>query len=155
MYDCGFAIGSMLSVFFIELIVHKFKQNNAMPLGIIMQAIVLFILSLKIHFIFAFGLIIVYGISNALSITIYSSNLQSRCEENIVGKVNSIKCLIVSVLTIVLVPIVSQMYDKSIRFGLLGSSGILLIYGVLAIILSRKFAYGEELLTRPLKSNEI
>ena len=47
------------------------------------------------------------------------------------------------------------MYDKSIRFGLLGSSGILLIYGVLAIILSRKFAYGEELLTRPLKSNEI
>lgn len=155
LYDCGFAIGSMLSVFFIELIVHKFKQNNAMPLGIIMQAIVLFILSLKIHFIFAFGLIIVYGISNALSITIYSSNLQSRCEENIVGKVNSIKCLIVSVLTIVLVPIVSQMYDKSIQFGLLGSSGILLIYGVLAIILSRKFAYGEELLTRPLKSNEI
>lgn len=55
----------------------------------------------------------------------------------------------------VLVPIVSRMYDKSIRFGLLGSSGILLIYGVLAIILSRKFAYGEELLTRPLKSNEI
>ena len=56
---------------------------------------------------------------------------------------------------IVLVPIVSRMYDESIQFGLIASSGILMMYGILATILSRKFVYGEGLLTRPLESSEI
>lgn len=151
LFDCGFAIGSMLAVFFIEFVVHRLKQHNAMPLGILLQAVVLIMISFKIHFAIVFGLIIVYGISNSFSITIYSSNLQGRCKDNIKGKVNSIKCLIVSILTIILVPLVSGMYDISTRVGLLGSGGILMVYAIVATLLSRTFMFGEELLTKPLK----
>lgn len=154
LFDCGFAIGSMLAVFIIGILSQKIGKNNSAVIGILLQGLILIIVSMKINRIFTFLLMILYGVSNSFSITIYSTNLQKRCEGNIKGKINSIKNFIVSCLTIIIIPIVSRMYDVSIECGLLVSSGILLAYALISFIIGRNIIFGTDFLTKTLTLEE-
>ncbi|SFU37391.1 MFS-type transporter involved in bile tolerance, Atg22 family [Clostridium sp. DSM 8431] len=150
LFDCGFAIGSMIVVLFITSLSKKIGVNNSAVIGILIQGIVLVVISLKINLILAFLLLVLYGMANSFSITIFSTNLQKRCMGRIKGRVNSVKNFFVSCLTIVLVPLVSKMYDVSIVCGLLTSSAILVTYGLISFVMGRKFVFGEEYLTKTI-----
>ncbi|MBE6048413.1 MAG: MFS transporter [Clostridium sp.] len=158
LFDCGFAIGSIIAVLFINYILKTIGINNSAVIGLLIQGLILIIISIKINLIIAFLLMILYGVSNSFSITIFNTNLQKRCVGNIKGRVNSIKNFLVSCLTIVLVPLVSKMYDVSIESGLITASSILIIYAAISFVLGRKFVFGKGYLTKVIvidKNNKL
>jgi hypothetical protein len=154
LFDCGFAIGSMSVVLFITAVSKKLGVNNSAVVGILLEGLILVVVSFRINLIAAFLLMILYGISNSFSITIFNTNLQKRCMGRIKGRINSIKNFLVSCLTIVLVPLVSKMYDVSIVCGLITSSAILITYALISFIMGRKFVFGKDYLTKTIAIGE-
>lgn len=155
LFDGGFAIGAMIVISFIVGISKKMGTNNSAVIGLLLEAMILMLLSLKVNIIFAFMLMILYGSANAFSLTIYNTNLQQRCTGQIKGRINSVKNFIVSCLTIILIPIITKLYDVSIQYGLLASSGILLIYALSSFLLGRKFAFGDDYLSKTINIKEV
>ncbi|MBP1998983.1 MFS family permease [Paenibacillus shirakamiensis] len=148
LFDSGFAIGSMIIVALIASFSKKLGTNNSAVVGLFLQSMILIILSIKIHVIFAFLLIIVYGSANSFSITIFNTNLQKRSTSEFMGRINSVKNFIVSVLTITLIPILSRMFDISIEYGLLASGVVLFSYSFISYLLGRKFVFGSDYLSK-------
>lgn len=154
LFDCGFAIGSMVAVLIITVVSKKLGVNNSAVVGVLVQGLILVVVSFRINLIATFLLMILYGISNSFSITIFSTNLQKRCIGRIKGRINSIKNFLVSCLTIVLVLLVSKMSDVSIAYGLLTASAILITYALISFVMGRKFVFGKDYLTKTVAIDE-
>lgn len=62
------------------------------------------------------------------------------------------KNLIVSCISIVLIPIISKLLDASIVYGLSVSFGIIFIYSLISFIFGRKVTFGDDYLLKPIKN---
>ncbi|GAB6989652.1 MFS transporter [Paenibacillus pini] len=155
LFDSGFAIGSMIIVAYIANFSKKLGMNNSAVIGLLLQSLILIIISLNINVIFAFLLIIVYGSANSFSITIFNTNLQKRSTSEFMGRINSVKNFIVSLLTITLIPVLSRVFDISIEYGLLASGLVLFSYSLISFLLGRRFVYGKDYLSKEITIEKI
>ncbi|MBJ6362390.1 MFS transporter [Paenibacillus sp. GCM10012307] len=155
LFDSGFAVGSMIIVAFIASFSKKLGTNYSAVIGLFLQSIILLILSINVHVIFAFLLLVVYGSANSFSITIFNTNLQKRSTSEFMGRINSVKNFIVSILTITLIPVLSRMFDISIEYGFLASGLVLLSYSFISFLVGRNFVFGKDYLSKAIHIEEI
>ncbi|MGQ8874220.1 MFS transporter [Paenibacillus sp. TSA_86.1] len=155
LFDSGFAIGSMIIVAYIASFSKKLGTNNSAVVGLLLQSAILIILSINVHVIFAFLLMVVYGSANSFSITIFNTNLQKRSTAEFMGRINSVKNFIVSLLTITLIPVLSHMFDISIEYGLMASGIVLFTYSLVSFLVGRNFAFGQDYLSKGIQIEEI
>ncbi|MCX7749374.1 MAG: MFS transporter [Clostridia bacterium] len=151
LYDGGFAVGAMLSVVFVVWLSKKLGVNNSAFAGLLVQGVLFALLVLSRSPVITLLIMLVFGASNAFSITNFNSNLQQRCTGPIKGRVSSMKTLVVSCFTIVLIPIITKLHDISMVYGLGASGGIILTYAVISFILGRKCVFGNDYLTKPIQ----
>ncbi|WP_458460429.1 MFS transporter [Paenibacillus sp.] len=155
LFDSGFAVGSMIIVAYIASFSKKLGTNNSAVVGLFLQSIILVVLSINVHVIFAFLLIVVYGSANSFSITIFNTNLQKRSTSEFMGRINSVKNFFVSILTITLIPLLSKMFDISIEYGLLASGLVLFTYSLISFLVGRNFVFGKDYLSKGIQIEEI
>lgn len=153
LYDSGFALGAMLITTLIIFISNKIGVNNSAFIGLLIQSVLFISMIFSRNPLITFFLMLIFGASNSFSNAIFTSNLQGRCEGPIKGRVSAFRNFIVSILTIILVPIVSKYFDISIIYGLIISASILFIYSFVSYILGRKFVFGKDYLSQNVKSN--
>lgn len=151
LYDGGFAVGAMLLVTFVVLLSKKIGTNNSAFAGLLVQSVLFALLILSRNPLITFFIMLTFGASNSFSVAIFVSNLQKRCIGPIKGRVSSIKSLVISCFSIILIPIISRLHDISITYGLAASCGIILLYSVLSLILGRRFAFGSDYLMKTIK----
>jgi len=154
LFDGGFAIGAMVFVAFVVAISKKIGVNNSAFVGLLVEAIAFALICISRNPITTFAIMLIIGAANSFSVTIFNSNLQQRSKGAIKGRVGSAKNLIVSCLTIILIPIISHLHDISIVYGLMASSGIIFIYAALSFALGRKAFLGDDYLTKTIEINE-
>lgn len=151
LYDGGFAVGAMIFVAFVVLLSKKLGINNSAFLGLLVQSLLFLFLILSRNPFLTFLITLTFGSANSFSVAIFTSNLQQRCIGPIKGRVGSMKNLIVSCLSIVLIPLVSKLLDTSIVYGLVVSFGIIFIYALMSFILGRKVTLADDYLLKPIE----
>lgn len=132
-YDSLFAIGAIFSIFVLRKLIKKFSLSEICWLGSAIQGVcfILFISSKEVIFI---GLLMLnIGIWNGVSVSIIQTTLQSRFEENMKAKAASLKNFFVSIMTLILVPLISRIYDYSLNYGFITSGVLLIIYSILIL----------------------
>ncbi|WP_157800372.1 MFS transporter [Sporolactobacillus pectinivorans] len=151
LYDGGFAVGAMIFVTFVVLLSKKLGINNSAFLGLLVQSLLFIFLILSRNPLITFLIMLTFGAANAFSVAIFTSHLQQRCTGPIKGRVGSMKNLIVSCLSIVLIPLISKLLDASIVYGLSVSFGIIFSYSLISFIFGRKVSFGDDYLSKPIK----
>lgn len=151
LYDGGFAVGAMLFVTFVVLLSKKIGTNNSAFAGLLVQSVLFALLILSRNPLITFFIMLTFGASNSFSVAIFTSNLQKRCIGPIKGRVSSIKSLVISCFSIILIPVISRLHDISITYGLAASCGIILLYSIVSFIMGRRFAFGSDYLMKTIK----
>jgi hypothetical protein len=54
-----------------------------------------------------------------------------------------------------LIPIISQLHNISITYGLAASGGIILLYSIASFLFGRKFVFGNDYLRKTIETDEI
>lgn len=153
LYDGGFAVGAMFVVTFIITVSKKLGTNNSAFVGLLVQAVLFALLIINRNPLITFLMMLMFGASNSFSVSIFSSNLQKRCNGPIKGRVSSIKNFIVSCFSIILIPVISRLHDISMIYGLAASSGIILTYSIISFGFGRKFGFGDDYLKKIIEVN--
>lgn len=155
LFDGGFAIGAMSIVAFVVLLSKKIGINNSAFIGLFVQAILFGFLMISRNPLITFLITLTFGSFNAFSGSIFNTNLQQRCNGPIKGRVSSIKNFITSCFSIILIPIISQLHNISITYGLAASGGIILLYSIASFLFGRKFVFGNDYLRKTIETDEI
>lgn len=144
----------MIFVAFVVKLSERIGTSNSAFVGLLVQAILFLLLILNRNPLITLLLMLTFGAANSFSVSVFTSNLQQRCAGPIKGRVSSIKSLIVSCFSIVLIPVISKLYDISIAYGLAVSCTIIFIYSLSSFILGRKFVFGKSYLTKAVIIDE-
>ena len=136
--DGFFAIGAILSIFVIGMSVKHIGIDNLKYLGISVQG-GLFILLLFSEFkVYNVAVLFLLGIVSSISVVVYQTLLQENIDAEFKGKVTSVRTLISSLIALVILPLVTKMYDIRIELGILVSGTIILLFGVIVFIITLK-----------------
>ncbi|MBO0468534.1 MFS transporter [Enterococcus plantarum] len=151
LFDSGFAIGAMIVVTFVTYLSKRVGTNNSAVIGLFAQSLILILLTSKLNVFLTFILMILYGSANSFSITIFNTNLQKRTTTDFMGRINSVKNFIVSLLTISLVPFLSKAFDVSVEQGLITSGVVLFVYSLVSFLFGRNFLFGKNYLKKAIQ----
>ena len=133
-FDASFAIGASLSIFLIGYFIKIKSKNIYFSIGLFIQSIMYLILSTIKTYQIVIMIFFIIGIFNSISVAIYQTTLQNRTSIEYRGRIGSLKNLFISLTSLILIPIASNIYDSSMIRGMHFSSGIILIYSILSFI---------------------
>jgi MFS family permease len=151
LYDGAFALGAMFLVAFIVNLSKKLGLNNSAFLGFLVQAISFQLLILTRNPLITVIIIFMFGMANSFSLSVFNSNLQLRCNGPIKGRISSFRNMIVSIITIIIIPIISKLHDINIVYGLLASTILVFTYSSVSLLLGSKFIFGDDYLSKQIK----
>ncbi|MCT4688868.1 MFS transporter [Vallitalea sp.] len=146
LFDGSFTIGAVIIGIIISKIYGKLGLRSSSWLSLVVQGIIFFLLFInKITYI-SIALIALLGMTNGYSGLIFQTTLQQRVSHDMKGRIASFKHLLISVISLILIPIVSKCLDLSISLGLICSAIIIGLYGTIACFLNYSNKFGDNYL---------
>lgn len=143
LFDGSFTVGAIV----IGVIVNKVYKRMGLRLSswltLVVQGMVFFLLYLSEATLVGIVLICLLGVTNGYSGLVFQTSLQQRVSHDMKGRIASFRNLLISLLSIILIPIVSKCLDISISMGLICSAIIIILYGAVSYFLncSKKFNF--------------
>lgn len=147
LFDGCFTIGAIVVGMLISKISNKLGLRLSSWLGLTIQGLLFFLLCMNQFIVISAVIIFFIGFTNGYSGLIYQTALQKRISHDMKGRIASFKNLVISVTSLILIPIVSKFLDISITYGLLCSTVIILIYGCLSFAINKLKVFGDNYLT--------
>lgn len=136
--DGFFAIGAILSICLIGVCVKFLGMDNLKYLGIVTQGGLFILLLVSEYKVYNVVVLFLLGIVSSISVVVYQTLLQENIEPEFKGKVTSVRNLISSLISLIIIPLVTKMYDIKIELGILVSGSILLFFGGIVFIITLK-----------------
>ncbi|MGA3374879.1 MFS transporter [Lactiplantibacillus pentosus] len=137
MMDGFFAVGSMLSFLIVGRLSQRWNFNVLIWLGLFVQGIGFIILSQTSSVWLTMAMMWLIGLFNGTSITFFQTSLQLNLDTKIHGKISSFRDILVSLSTIVLIPLFSKAIDYSVLQGLLLLGMVLIGVTVVLVIVAQ------------------
>lgn len=138
LFDGAFTVGAIVIGIVVEKVKNIFGVKVSSWIGIMIQGIAYFILCVCKIASVAVIVIFIIGFFNGYSGLIYQTTLQNRISHEVKGRISSFKGFIISVISILLIPVMTFCLDKSILTGMMCSGGIIMIFGIVAFVLNLK-----------------
>lgn len=135
--DGSFAIGAISSIVVIKRLVDLVGKNKIKYLAITVQGSLFIALLFLNNKLYTIAILFLIGMFSTISVVVYQTLLQENISANFKGKVSSIRMVLSSIISIVMIPIVTKMYDKSIELGVLTSGCIIISMGILIVVLNK------------------
>ena len=114
----------------IKFLFERIGYKKSRYIWILIQGLLFCVFSVLNNIILSIGILFGIGIANATSNVSYQTLLHSNIPSELKGKVMSVKLFLYSLISILLIPVVTNIFDKSIKVGLISSGTILLILGI-------------------------
>lgn len=136
-FDASFAIGAMLSFIITNRYSRKYRLSESCWVGLLAQSLFFMLLAITNNRDMTVMIMLGFGIFNGMSIAIFKTSMQRRFNDTIKGKIASLKNFCVSVISLIIIPLASNIYDRSLNLGLVASAIILLVFTVISTYLSK------------------
>lgn len=146
--EISFAVGAIAMSYFTVYLINKIKLLNIAIIGISLEGLLLLVLAFNQYSYLIIVCFLLIGAINNISLTVYMSSLQQRCQGAIKGRISTIRQLFLSMSTLVLIPLVSKAYNYSLSLGLVISALICILFCTVAFVFSRPAHFGGQLLTK-------
>lgn len=147
LFDGSFTVGAILIGIFISKFSNKLGLRLSSWLGLTIQGLMFLLLCINRITIVSVAIILFMGVANGYSGLIFQTSLQNRIGHELKGRIASFKNLVISILSLILIPIVSKFLDISITSGLICSAVIILIFGLSSFIINKLRIYGDNYIT--------
>jgi MFS transporter, DHA3 family, macrolide efflux protein len=148
-FDGGFAVGAMLSFLVMERALRRFGVRRLAWIGIGAQGL-FFLLLAGLFNPYATVLVMLgFGLCNAISLTLFLSQLQKRSQRTMKGRIASTRHLLLSLQAGLFIPIVGQAQSRSLAAGMLAAGLICAAFSLAVFVLSRRRFFGAALLEEP------
>lgn len=142
LFDSTFTVGAIVVGIVVGKVKDRFGIKTSGWIGIMVQGFVYFALCVCRITPFAVVIIFTMGFFNGYSGLIYQTTLQNRISHEVKGRISSFKGFVISIISIILIPVMTFCLDRSIICGLLCSGSIIMIFGVIAFALNVKRGEG-------------
>lgn len=136
-FDASFAIGAMLSFIITNRYSRKHRLSESCWVGLLAQSLLFMLLAITNNRDITIVIMLGFGIFNGMSIAIFKTSMQRRFNDTIKGKIASLKNFCVSIISLIIIPLASNIYDRSLNLGLISSAIILLVFTVISTYLSK------------------
>lgn len=146
--EISFAFGAIVMSYFTVYLINKIKLLNIAITGIFLEGLLLLALAFNQYSYLIIVCFFLIGAINNISLTVYMSSLQQRCQGAIKGRISTIRQLFLSMSTLFLIPLVSKAYNYSLSLGLVISALICILFCAVVFVFSRPTYYGGQLLTK-------
>jgi MFS family permease len=148
-FDGGFAVGAMLSFLVLERALRRYGVRRLAWIGIGAQGLFFLILAGLFNPYATVLVMLGFGLCNAMSLTLFLSQLQKRSQRTMKGRIASTRHLLLSLQAGMFIPIVGQAQSRSLAAGMLAAGLICAAFSLAVFILSRPRFFGAALLEEP------
>ena len=136
--DVAYALGAILSGFFISKISKKVQLRHINILGMIITGL-MFLLQGNYHNrIFFLSTCIILGFSNAASYTTFLTLIQRNTVSDNKGKIAALRNLSFSIISLIFIPIITYFQDMSLYLGYIFSASTAFLFALVYKLLIRK-----------------
>lgn len=142
LFDGAFTVGAIVIGIVVGKVKDKFGIKVSSWIGIMVQGLAYFALCVCRTTPLAVVIILTIGFFNGYSGLIYQTTLQNRISHEVKGRISSFKGFVISIISIILIPVMTFCLDNSILSGMLCSGCIIMIFGMTAFALNVKRGEG-------------
>lgn len=143
--DGSYAVGSMLTTSLIAARGLRYPPSRVAQVSFAGQAVAFLMLAASPSIFLAATSVVLMAIFNTVSLTNLMTRLALRSKGPIKGRVSALRQLVLSAMAGALIPLVSQPMNLSVTWGLIAVAGLLFLFAAAALLLTRRFAFGEQL----------
>ncbi|MGG7178499.1 MFS transporter [Clostridium paraputrificum] len=139
--DGAFAVGAIVGGYYVakfiaEKNIYKYKFFGSLTQG---GLFILITLGVKINSSLILVLLMFsLGLANTISIVIYQYIIQKESEINIKAKITSLKSFILSIISLIFIPFIGGILNKSLSRGIFISGTLFIIISVIIVLTNRR-----------------
>ena len=144
--DGSFAVGSLITSALAPTLIQKWGYRRSVLSALSVESVLFFGLSVfhEVYFLTAF--MIAFGAANTVSLTVFMNTLQRRTERKLRGRIASIRSFLLSILSLMFIPVVTRAQNVSLTYGLRISGSVVLVFLAAVLALGSRFMFAEKLL---------
>ncbi|WP_164876592.1 MFS transporter [Bacillus cereus] len=138
LFDGSFAFSMIVVAPFILNLLNGVKESRIITLSLLSLSLCFIVLGFSHNFIFTSFIFGFMGCISLLTGTVYVTFIQQQAKGNIKGRISSVRKLILSILSIFLMPILSKLNASSIVIGLIFCACLCFFFQILFTFIIRR-----------------
>lgn len=144
--DGSFAVGSLITSALAPVVIAKLGYRWSVLTALAVESLLFGGLSTLRQIYFLSALMVVFGAANTVSVTVFMTTLQRRTERALLGRIASIRSFLLSLLSLVFIPLITKAQNLSLSLGLRISGVVTLVFLVAFLVLGSRLVLGRKLL---------
>lgn len=133
-FDGAFAVGVIVVVPLVNFVRKRITENKVIMLALLLSAAMFILLPFSTNWITTTVIFLTFGVLNIMTGSIYITFIQQRSKGFIKGKISAIRKMLLSFLSMLILPVISSMSDVSLHYGLITAGVVCLMYFVFFIL---------------------
>lgn len=138
-FDGSYAAGCVILAPIAAFILEKSSNKWASVLSLLASALSYYILAFSNNVLLSASMFAVLGLTNLITGTIFMTHVQLEGEGFVKGKIDAIRKFMLTIFSLIILPIISKASEVSVQKAFIISSIICLIYSVALFIVTHKY----------------
>ncbi|KRM34813.1 hypothetical protein FC83_GL001950 [Agrilactobacillus composti DSM 18527 = JCM 14202] len=136
--DGAFAVGAMSAFLLINIWFSRVRFHTIAWVGLLIQGLMFIALCIFNDLVIAAIVMFIIGVFNGCSVSIFQTELHKIFKDNDRGRISSFRDVLVSIGTIIVIPVASRALNLDLNFGLIVFGVFLIVIAVFLVVVCIK-----------------